>query len=401
MNIYIFEDQKSLNFEPISLTRPVFDIRIGSETFLERIQSLFPDSDINLFVRKELEDLTKNMYPNFEVNPESVNEGLWLLGNVIWEPDNLSHLTKGNYIYYSKDNFVAANLTSNQGKQWLKNGGPTHTIPEAENKNNIEVGYCEFLWEIIENIPNTISYESTYFKNSKSNLKDFSQLRIDTENIFAKKCSIQKSVFFDTSKGPILIENGAEINGPSYLQGPLYLGSNTIVEPLTKIKNSVIGPLCKIGGEIDTVIIQSNTNKVHEGHLGDAFLGEWVNLGAGTINSNLKNNYESVKVHINYQSVDTGKIHVGCFIGDHVKTAIGTLINSGTVIGPGTMIATDGFFPKTIKPFTWFVKGKHHKVDFEKFIKTAEIVKNRRGQKLLDIEKQLLKKIKINCKSKK
>ena len=175
----------------------------------------------------------------------------------------------------------------------------------------------------------------------------------------------------------------------------------SVPKPLTKIKNSVIGPLCKIGGEIDTVIIQSNTNKVHEGHLGDAFLGEWVNLGAGTINSNLKNNYESVKVHINYQSVDTGKIHVGCFIGDHVKTAIGTLINSGTVIGPGTMIATDGFFPKTIKPFTWFVKGKHHKVDFEKFIKTAEIVKNRRGQKLLDIEKQLLKKININCKSKK
>ena len=200
MNIYIFEDQKSLNFEPISLTRPVFDIRIGSETFLERIQFLFPDSDINLFVRKELEDLTKNMYPNFEVNPESVNEGLWLLGNVIWEPDNLSHLTKGNYIYYSKDNFVAANLTSNQGKQWLKNGGPTHTIPEAENKNNIEVRYCEFLWEIIENIPNTISYESTFFKNSKSNLKDFSQLRIDTENIFAKKCSIQKSVFLILAK---------------------------------------------------------------------------------------------------------------------------------------------------------------------------------------------------------
>ena len=138
---------------------------------------------------------------------------------------------------------------------------------------------------------------------------------------------------------------------------------------------------------------------MHEGHLGDAFLGEWINLGAGTINSNLKNNYESVKIHINYQSIDTGKIHLGCFIGDHVKTAIGTLINSGTVIGPGAMIATDGFFPKTIKPFTWFVKGKHREAIFEKFVKTAEIVKNRRGQKLLDIEKQLLKKIKISCKS--
>ena len=126
--------------------------------------------------------------------------------------------------------------------------------------------------------------------NNKSIFKDFDSLQSTSKNLFAKKRGSQQNVFFDTSKGPVLIESGVEISGPSYLQGPLYLGSNTIVKPLTQIKNSVIGPSCKIGGEIDKVIIQANTNKVHEGHLGDAFLGEWVNLGAGTINSNLKNN---------------------------------------------------------------------------------------------------------------
>lgn len=399
MNIYVFEDQKSLNFEPLSLTRPVFDIRIGSENFLERIQFLFPNSDITIFVREDLEEITRDKYPNFNVNPQSIDDGLWLLGNVIWEQDDLSNLTEENSIYYYKNNFVAANLNSDQGKQWLKDGGPTHTIPEIKNKCNIEVGYCEYLWEIIERIPNTISYESNYFHSDTSSSKDFDTVHFDSNNLFVKKCSIQKNVFFDTSEGPILIENGVEIRGPSYLEGPLYIGLNTFIKPLTQIKKSVIGPSCKIGGEIDSVIIQGYTNKVHEGHLGDAFLGEWVNLGAGTINSNLKNNYESVKVHVNDQSVDTSKIHVGCFIGDHVKTAIGTLINTGTVIGPGSMIATDGFPPKTIKPFTWFVKGKHREVLFEKFIKTAEIVKRRRGQKILVSEKQLLKKIKNSCKS--
>ena len=399
MNIYVFEDQKSLNFEPLSLTRPVFDIRIGSETFLERIQFLFPNSDITIFVREDLEEITRDKYPNFNVNPQSIDDGLWLLGNVIWEQDDLSNLTEENSIYYYKNNFVAANLNSDQGKQWLKDGGPTHTIPEIKNKCNIEVGYCEYLWEIIERIPSTINYESNYFEGDLDFMEDVVQQKTNTKNIFADECLIEEGVFFDTSEGPILIGVGAEISGPSYLKGPLYIGSSTYVEPLTQIKKSVIGNSCKIGGEIDSVIIQGYTNKVHEGHLGDAFLGEWVNLGAGTINSNLKNNYESVKVHVNGQSVDTSKIHVGCFIGDHVKTAIGTLINTGTIIGPGSMIATDGFPPKTIKPFTWFVKGKHREVLFEKFIKTAEIVKRRRGQKILVSEKQLLKKIKNSCKS--
>ena len=114
MNIYVFEDQKSLNFEPLSLTRPVFDIRIGSETFLERIQFLFPNSDITIFVRKDLEEITRDKYPNFNVNSESVDDGLWLLGNVIWEQDALSNLTEENSIYYYKNNFVAANLNSDQ-----------------------------------------------------------------------------------------------------------------------------------------------------------------------------------------------------------------------------------------------------------------------------------------------
>ena len=132
------------------------------------------------------------------------------------------------------------------------------------------------------------------------------------------------------------------MHGPSYLEGPLYIGSKTIIKPLTQIKNSVIGPVCKVGGEINSVVIQGYTNKVHDGHLGDSFLGEWINLGAGTSNSNLKNNYSSVKVHINDQLVDSDSLHIGCFVGDHVKTAIGTLINTGSVIGTASMIASYG-----------------------------------------------------------
>ena len=107
----------------------------------------------------------------------------------------------------------------------------------------------------------------------------------------------------------------------------------------------------------------------------------------------LKNNYSPVKVHINDELVDSKSLHVGCFIGDHVKTAIGTLINTGSVIGAASMIASYGFIPKTLPPFSWYVNKKHQRIDIDKFILTAEIVKNRRNKNFSKIEKELYKKI--------
>jgi hypothetical protein len=103
-----------------------------------------------------------------------------------------------------------------------------------------------------------------------------------------------------------------------------------------------------------------------------------------------------VKVQINGKSVDTNSLHVGCFLGDHVKTAVGTVLNTGTVVGPGSMIATNGFPPKTIRPFTWYVNGTHKKVILDKFFKTTYHVKERRNKKLSEAEKALLEKIQNN-----
>ena len=112
MNIYVYEDQQALKFEPLSLTRPVFDIRIGSETFLGRIKYLFPKSKIALFVRDDLADITKQKYPDLEINPLSINDGIWLLGNVIWENNDLITLKNNTGAFYYDDKLIAANLNS-------------------------------------------------------------------------------------------------------------------------------------------------------------------------------------------------------------------------------------------------------------------------------------------------
>ena len=250
------------------------------------------------------------------------------------------------------------------------------------------------MWDILSQIPDTLSCEFDRFKNNFK-LSAYSGVEfINAQSIFiGDNVKIQPTVLINAENGPIIIDSDVTIYGQTYLEGPLYIGKSSLVKPLTQIKNSAFGPMCKLGGEIDTVIIQGYSNKVHEGHLGDSFLGEWVNLGSGTQNSNLKNNYSSVNLMLNNKTIETNKIHIGTFIGDYTKTAIGTKLDSGSVIGLGSMIATYGFPPKLINPFTWYVNGEKRKVILDKFLKTTYHSMIRRDKTLSNFEIDFLKKL--------
>ena len=392
MKIYVFEDQQALNFAPISSTRAVFDIRIGSETFLDRICSLFPNESISLIVRDELADLVSEVHENHEVNPEYYEDGLWISGSVIWSEKSIKSLFQEDTVFRSKNKLVAANLSLNHAKNWIAKGGPLQSDFKETESQEIQILSCEYLWDIINQIPETINYDAT--RLSPINPKDYEHINLlNPKNIYIDNASIMPGALINAENGAVIIDSGVSIYGQTYIEGPAFIGANTIINPLTKIKKAIIGQKCKIGGELDSSIIQGYTNKVHDGHLGNSFLGEWVNLGAGTTNSNLKNNYSPVKVHINDVLVDSKSLHVGCFVGDHVKTAIGTLINTGSVIGAASMIASYGFIPKTLPPFSWYINKKHQRIDIDKFILSAEIVKKRRNKNFSRIEKELYKKI--------
>ena len=392
MKIYIFEDKRFSNFFPISSTRAVFDIRIGKSTFLERIIDIFPEHSISLIVRDELKELVSEYHPNFEVNPDSIEEGLWISGSVIWTKEDIKSLSDENTTFINNDRLVAAKLSSSNASSWVSNGGPLESKPVNVELKNIEVYQCNYLWDIIKFIGQSINYDTNDLHHIDA--VDYSQTKlINPKKIFINNAKIMQGTLINAENGPVIIDNNASIYGQTYIEGPAYIGNETIISPLTKIKNSVIGSNCKIGGEIESSIIQGYSNKVHDGHLGDSFLGEWVNLGAGTSNSNLKNNYTPVKVRLNEKLIDTDSIHIGCFIGDHVKTAIGTLINTGTVIGAASMVSTYGFPPKHIPPFSWYVNRKSEKMDFNKFVLTAQKVKKRRNMGFTPIQEELYKKI--------
>ena len=392
MNIYVFEDQDFLDFSPISLTRAVFDIRFGQSTFLERIIKVFPGHSVSLIVRDDLKELISERYPKLDVNPNHFEEGLWVSGSVIWTRESAKLLSAENTAFMKNNKVVAAKLSSSNASRWISNGGPLKSKLINVQLKNIEVHQCNYLWDIIKFIKQTINDDASELNSI--NIADYPKTNlINPDKIFIKNAKVMPGAMINAEKGSVIIEDKAVISGQTYIEGPVFIGANTSINPLTKIKNSIIGKKCKIGGEVESSIIQGYTNKAHEGHLGDSFLGEWINLGAGTSNSNLKNNYNSVKVSLNENLIDTNRVHIGCFIGDHVKTAIGTLINTGTVIGTASMISTYGFSPVNLPPFSWFINRNSEKMDFEKFVLTADKVKRRRKKNFTSIEKKLYKKI--------
>ena len=189
--------------------------------------------------------------------------------------------------------------------------------------------------------------------------------------------------YIDTTAGPVSIGAYSEIMDGAMIKGPFILGEHSLVKMGAKIyKNVAVGDNCKIAGEIQSTIIFGNSNKGHEGYLGNSVLGEWCNLGADTNNSNLKNNYEEVKLW-SYKKqgfIKTGHQFLGLFMGDHSKSAINTMFNTGTVVGVSANIFGSGFPRNFIPSFSWGGNQGISTYQVGKAIETAKKVYQRRGK---------------------
>ena len=194
---------------------------------------------------------------------------------------------------------------------------------------------------------------------------------------------IDPGAVLDTTDGPVILANGARLRAPCRVTGPVYVGPGSTVLG-GAITSSSIGPACKVRGEVESTIILGYTNKAHDGFLGHSVVGRWVNLGAMTSNSDLKHTYGSVRVEVGGERVDTGLTKVGCFLGDHVRTGIGTLLDTGTVIGAGSAIFGGGMTPGHVPPFCWTGGGAPAEYDIERFVETATRVMARREVELTE-----------------
>ena len=370
MKIILADFEAHLRFAPLSLTRPIGDIRVGLFTNLERWSILLPDDHIGFqtesYLRDEFEELNDGKIVNACIIP---NEDF--VASIVYLEDNC-RLMLGN-------NTMAISGT---GKNIINYKGETPIL--INNR-----------WELLSVNAAAISNDIDLIKESISYQKIPKDVIVigPKDSIYLEEGAILSSCTLNTNEGPIYISKGAEVMEGALIRGPFALCENAVVKMGAKIYGaSTIGPFCKVGGELSNVIFQSYSNKGHDGFLGNSYIGEWCNLGADTNVSNLKNNYDSVSSYCyeKKEEVNTGLQFLGLFMGDHSKTGINSMFNTGAVVGVSCNLYGAGFFPKHTLSFSWGEPNALEPFRIEKSLEYANKMMERRSEKLSAEEENIL-----------
>ena len=393
----IFEDEAYSQLLPMTYTRPVYDLVCGMTSLREKIKSVFAGYRIVLQCRAHLAPVLRREHPDIPVNRIPEGDCLFINGRILANADLVAQipLDGKNESYFVDDTLAACQLNWERIRNLDLSVPLNREVFNVDKKNTIDAIFVQYPWDLVE-------------KNEKQIEQDFHVLVSDgfiegtvwehvsfierSKVYVGKSAIIRPGVVLDAERGPIYIGEGVTVFPNAVIEGPAYIGPKTQIKAGARITGgTTIGPVCKIGGEVDRSVILGFSNKQHDGYLGHSYIGNWVNFGAGTTNSDLKNNYHSVKVFVNGNEVDTGSLFVGLFIGDHSKSGVNMMFNAGTVIGICCNVFGAHFPPKFVPSFSWGGYGGFTEYDIEKVIGTARVVMARRDLELTAEEEELLR----------
>lgn len=389
-SVFLVEDRGG-QFGPLTDLRPAYELRCGAHTIAERIL-------IRCSARLEHADVHADLRPlavkRWTGANNSAMQERTLVHARLLSVGVLDGLAVGERRFRRDGTFLAARLPKDAGDPELT--AAIETPPtDAERDHDADIATAP--WDITTRIGKTLDEDIASAAAEGAGASSVfgglvgRALRPDEGQSFGThpilihpSAGIGPLCVFDASKGAIVIARDAAIRPLSVLVGPCFIGPGTIVSERALIKASTaFGPQCRVGGEIGGSIFQGHSNKSHDGHLGDSFVGEWVNIGAGSDNSNLLNTYGEVIVRLEADGglLRTGRQFWGSVIGDHVKLAIGTRLMTGTTIGTGAMIACSRS-PATLVPrFAWLTDATDGPKSFriDKFLETARAMMSRRS----------------------
>jgi UDP-N-acetylglucosamine diphosphorylase/glucosamine-1-phosphate N-acetyltransferase len=382
MNLILFDDPGiRANLLPLTFTRPVAEIRIGIVTIAEKWERHFqtkPSYSTQSYLSKKFPKTTSS-------------DNLWINGAVCPDPmlvEAIKKLEIGDAIY--KNSMIIAVRTDDADLPEVISGKAT------EHPHDLVI--IDKLWKIFQNNGNQIRADFKLITTGRKSaaITDPHTHTYNAAEIFIEEGAVLHTAVLNAEGGPIYLGKNSQVQEGAILRGPFSLGEGAIVNMGGKMRaDTTVGPFCKIGGEVSNAVLFGHSNKAHDGFLGNSVLGEWCNLGADTNTSNLKNNYDTVRLwsYAKKGFVDTGLPFCGLIMGDHSKSGINTMFNTGTVVGVSSNIFGAGYPRNFIPSFQWGGVGGFVTYQYEKAMETAERVMSRRNLKLDEIEREILKNV--------
>ena len=403
MRIAFFEDNGADGFAPIALTRPVFELLCGQFSLRERLIRFLDVHEWGVFIRPYLEQTYR------EFSPEAfVNDCVWLgeeptlLINARWlpSPESIEQLkTVGSDVagfcgetlaFLVVDPFESSLLSNSEWSDPLLKIAGTRNAARADGK------VVSHPWDLIDFNPEQLEADFRSCNFSGGQIEFGPQIAVlgDRQNVFVSpSADIDPFVVIDARNGSVSIGDGVKVQAYTRIEGPCHIGFESQLFRANVKAGTTIGPVCRVGGEIENAILHGYANKYHDGFLGHGYVCPWVNMGALSTNSDLKNDYSTVRVPLSGEAIDSGSTKVGCFIGDHSKTAVCSLFNTGTSIGVMTMLLPGGeLLPKFVPSFARVWHGElDNKLNLEAALDTARTAMDRRGQDLTLAQERLLR----------
>jgi UDP-N-acetylglucosamine diphosphorylase/glucosamine-1-phosphate N-acetyltransferase len=395
MRICIYEDSAASRLEPIALTRPAFALWCGAARLFERLVRQFHAADVGFWMRPELGPMWRLEHPVSPVNDNAwaaASPTVWINGR--WLPDAEAAIDAATphvgivnrqiayVVFFSVESPGGEDLDT-----WLDDW--RSRLPERQ----VGGAMVDYLWDAVDRNAEMLTCDSPRFR-AEHGIRPLSPHVAVTgpleQFIVAEDANIEPFVFVDTRGGPVLIDRGAFVNSFSRLEGPCYVGRDTWIVGAKLRAGTTIGPGCKIGGEVEASIVQGYANKYHDGFLGHSYVGEWVNLAAATHTSDLRNDYDVIRVNLNGRRIVTGRTKIGAYIGDHAKTGLGALLNTGSTVGPfANVLPTGTLLPQAIPAFCMTQPGEFREItDLRKTFTTAGRVMQRRGKSMTDVHRE-------------
>lgn len=401
MHVLIFEGSRWPAFAPLSLSRPVFTLVSGMHTLLiKQVRHLKP-SRITLWVRPELEEHCRaRLCPDVGV-PTTVNtplpdeptllmNGRTLMLSDFSPGDDGEFVVlddSGTYVreaYVRRPGLSPADL-ANRTEAWTS----LLKLPRREPQHRL----VESLWDLIHWNEESLIADNVRMTDEPIAHPAGPYHMVNEQDVhLAEGVTPQPGVVLDASRGPIVIDAGVSLGANCVIQGPVHIGAHTQVMPLAHIRpGTSIGMLCRVGGEISNSIIHGFSNKGHYGYLGDSYLGRWVNFGAGTTTSNLKNTYGEITVRHGDLEFQTGRRFLGALIGDHTRTGIGTKFGAGAYVGFGCSVASSTIVPSFLPSYTFLTDRGAEKYEMDKAIEVTRRVYSRRDRPFTETDERIMR----------